>query len=131
MASLARQKWQMPSRESLGSGRSSLLGPPVDGAFSEAYGDYGYTLVLEADRTYLALHHQFDSVEAAIRDGVDIIPNVTNVRVFDKPQRTADTERGAELRTRIELLERLIEAYQNNELHQSSMDSSWPAESLP
>ena len=69
----------MPSRESLGSGRSSLLGPPVDGAFSEAYGDYGYTLVLEADRTYLALHHQFDSVEAAIRDGVDIIPNVTNV----------------------------------------------------
>ena len=121
----------MPSRESLGSGRSSLLGPPVDGAFSEAYGDYGYTLVLEADRTYLALHHQFDSVEAAIRDGVDIIPNVTSVRVFDKPQRTADTERGAELRTRIELLERLIEAYQNNELHQSSMDSSWPAESLP
>jgi hypothetical protein len=56
---------------------------------------------------------------------------VTNVRVFDKPQRTADTGRGAELRTRIELLERLIEAYQNNELHQSSMDSSWPAESLP
>jgi hypothetical protein len=31
------------------------------------------------------------------------------------------------LRTRIELLERLIEAYQNNE-HTSSMDSSWPAE---
>ena len=51
-------------------------------------------LVLEADRTYLALHHQFDSVEAAIRDGVDIIPNVTNVRVFDKPQRTADTSAG-------------------------------------
>ena len=103
----------------------------IDGAFSEAYGDYGYTLVLEADRTYLALHHQFDSVEAAIRDGVDIIPSVTNVRVFDKPQRTADTGRGAELRTRIELLERLIEAYQNNELHQSSMDGSWPAASLP
>jgi hypothetical protein len=50
---------------------------------------------------------------------------------FNALQRTADTERGAELRTRIELLERLIEAYQNNELHQSSMDSSWPAESLP
>ena len=97
----------------------------IDGAFSEAYGDYGYTLVLEADRTYLALHHQFDSVEAAIRDGVDIIPSVTNVRVFDKPKRTADTERGAEL------LERLIEAYQNNELHQSCMDGSWPAASLP
>jgi fructose-1,6-bisphosphatase-3 len=103
----------------------------IDGAFSEAYGDYGYTLVMEADRTYLALHHQFDSVEAAIRDGVDIIPSVTDVRVWDKPRRTADTERGVELRTRIKLLERLIEAYQNNELHQSSPDSSWRSDSLP
>ena len=42
----------------------------IDGAFSEAYGDHGYTLVLESDRTLLAKHHHFDSVEAAIRDGV-------------------------------------------------------------
>ena len=40
----------------------------IDGAFSEAYGDYGYTLVLEADRTFLARHHRFESVEAAIRE---------------------------------------------------------------
>lgn len=103
----------------------------IDGAFSEAYGDQGYTLVLEADRTCLALHHQFESVEAAIRDGVDIIPNVTDVRVWDTPRRTADTERGAELRTRIELLEQLIEAYQNNDLRQSSPDANWRSGALP
>ena len=88
----------------------------IDGAFSEAYGDHGYTLVLEADRTSLALHHHFESVEAAIRDGVDIIPSVTEVRVWDRARRMGDTERGAELRCHINLLERLIEAYRNNRL---------------
>jgi len=103
----------------------------IDGAFSEAYGDRGYTLVMEADRTCLALHHQFDSVEAAIRDGVDIIPSVTDVRVWDKLRRTSDTERGVELRTRIKLLERLIEAYQRNDLRQSPPESNWRPDSLP
>ena len=91
----------------------------IDGAFSEAYGDHGYTLVMEAERTFLALHHHFESVESAVRDGVDIVPSVTNVRVWEKLRRTADTERGAELRCRIELLERLIEAYRNNALRQT------------
>jgi fructose-1,6-bisphosphatase-3 len=92
----------------------------IDGAFSEAYGDHGYTLVLEADRTFLARHHHFESVEAAIRDGVDIIPSVSVVRTWPGPRRMADTERGAELRCEIELLERLIEAYRNNELRQGN-----------
>src|SRR6185503_9665847 len=35
----------------------------IDGAFSEAYGDKGYTLVLEAGRTALAQHHHFESVD--------------------------------------------------------------------
>ena len=91
----------------------------IDGAFSEAYGDHGYTLVLEADRTFLACHHHFESVEAAVRDGVDIIPSITEVRVADHPRRMADTERGAELRIEISLLERLIDAYRHNDLRQA------------
>lgn len=90
----------------------------IDGAFSEAYGDYGYTLVLEPDRIVLAQHSHFDSVEAAIRDGVDIVPKVQNIRVFESPRCTRDTERGQRIRYRIELLERLIEAYQTNRLHE-------------
>jgi fructose-1,6-bisphosphatase-3 len=94
----------------------------IDGAFSEAYGDRGYTLVLEADRTFLACHHRFESVEAAIRDGIDIIPQITVVRAWEKPRRMADTERGSQFRCAIELLERLVEAYRANELRQEMPD---------
>ena len=91
----------------------------IDGAFSEAYGDHGYTLVLEADRTFLAMHHHFDSVEAAVRDGVDIIPSTSVVRKWDRPRRVADTERGVELRAEIGLLERLVSAYRANRIRVS------------
>ena len=90
----------------------------IDGAFSEAYGDHGFTLVLEADRTVLAKHHHFESVGAAVRDGVDIVPSITAVREWDRPRRMADTERGDQFRCDIALLERLIELYRNNKLRQ-------------
>ncbi len=90
----------------------------IDGAFSEAYGDIGYTLVLEADRTLLATHHHFESVEAALRDGVDIVPSVSIIRMWPSPRRMADTERGKEFRSRIAMLQRLIEAYRNNDIRQ-------------
>jgi len=92
----------------------------IDGAFSEAYGDYGYTLVLEHNRTFLACHHHFESVEAAVRDGVDIIPSITTVRSWEQPRRMAETERGAEFRGEISLLDPLIWAYQHNALRQSA-----------
>jgi fructose-1,6-bisphosphatase-3 len=91
----------------------------IDGAFSEAYGDHGYTLVLESDRTVLAKHHHFESVEAAIRTGVDIVPSLSVIRSFDEPRRMSDTERGRRWRCEIAMLERLIEAYRNNDLRQA------------
>ncbi len=90
----------------------------IDGAFSAAYGDHGYTLVLEPERTFLAKHHHFESVEAAVKDGVDIIPEITEVRRWDKPRRVADTERGEEIRAQIALLQKLVEAYRGNDLRQ-------------
>ena len=90
----------------------------IDGAFSEAYGDYGYTLLLEPTRIVLAEHHHFESVDAAIRDGVDIIPNLQEIRVFDEPRRTRDTERGQRIGYRIQMLEELIQAYETNRLHE-------------
>ena len=91
----------------------------IDGAFSEAYGDHGYTLVLEAERTFIARHHHFESVAAAVRDGVDIIPTIAVVKEWDRPRRVSDTERGAGIRARIELLERLVQAYRTNELREA------------
>ena len=69
----------------------------IDGAFSEAYGDHGYTLVLEADRTFIGLHHHFESVDAAVREGVDIIPTIAVVR-NGTPRRVADTSAAREIR---------------------------------
>jgi fructose-1,6-bisphosphatase-3 len=88
----------------------------IDGAFSEAYGDHGYTLLIESERTALALHHHFESVEAAVKDGVDIIPTVTTVREYDAPRRVGAGERGDEIRAEIALLERLVGAYRRGAL---------------
>ena len=96
----------------------------IDGAFSEAYGDYGYTLVLEPNRIVLAEHHHFESVDAALADGIDIVPNVQEIRVFNKPRCMRDTERGQRIRYRQQMLERLIEAYQTNRLHEHSRRTS-------
>jgi fructose-1,6-bisphosphatase-3 len=91
----------------------------IDGAFSEAYGDHGFTLVLEPHRTFLAKHHHFESVEAAILKGADIIPSITVVREWEKPKRVTDSQRGRYLRQVISLLEELIEAYRSNEIPQT------------
>jgi fructose-1,6-bisphosphatase III len=88
----------------------------IDGAFSQAYGDHGYTLVLEPERTLLATHHHFDSVESAVREGKDIIPTVSVLRQWDPPRRIADTERGDEMRRAIAWLEQLVRAYKENRL---------------
>src|SRR5262249_36731935 len=66
--------------------KKSGLAVTIDGAFSEAYGDRGYTLVLDADRTYLAQHHHFESVEDAVLRGADIIPAVTDIETYDPPR---------------------------------------------
>jgi len=86
----------------------------IDGAFSEAYGDKGYTLILDANRTYLAQHHHFESVTDAITQGSDIIPKIEDVRVYENPRRVGDTEKGEEIRREIETIEQLIKAYREN-----------------
>jgi fructose-1,6-bisphosphatase-3 len=90
----------------------------IDGAFSQAYGDHGYTLVLEPERTFLAKHHHFESVEAAVRDGIDIIPEIMEVRNWETIRRTGDTERGEEIRGQMALLEQLVAAYRGHDLRQ-------------
>jgi fructose-1,6-bisphosphatase III len=88
----------------------------IDGAFSEVYGDKGFTLVLDADRTYLAQHHHFESVSEAITQGSDIIPKIHAMCLFDPPRRVADTEQGESLRHEIAALELLLQAYEDNVL---------------
>jgi fructose-1,6-bisphosphatase-3 len=88
----------------------------IDGAFSEAYGDYGYTLLVEPAGTFLALHHHFDQVEKAVRDGVDIIPQVSVIREEVEIPRRGDTEEAQEMAATRDLLERLVMAYRANQI---------------
>jgi fructose-1,6-bisphosphatase-3 len=96
--------------------KKSGLAVTIDGAFSEAYGDHGYTLVIDADRTYLAKHHHFESVEDAIDRGADIVPEIQTLRTFDPVRRVGDSAKGEELRGEMEGLRALVSAYRNHEI---------------
>ena len=98
--------------------RKLLLNKAEIAKIERKIGDKGYTLVLENDKTVLATHHRFESVDAAIRDGVDIVPSVSIIREYPKPRRMADTERGEQMKYEVAMLERLIEAYRSNFLSQ-------------
>jgi fructose-1,6-bisphosphatase-3 len=95
----------------------------IDGAFSEAYGDRGYTLILAPERIALAEHHHFESITEAITSGADIVPKVTNVREYNPPRTIADTEAGELLLQDITALERLVLAYQEGALPEHSNTS--------
>jgi len=88
----------------------------IDGAFSEAYGDRGYTLILSPEGDQLAEHHGFKDPISIVKSGEDIIPKMHDIRVYDQPRLVKDTEKGAEIRVQIEALEGLIEAYMSGEL---------------
>jgi fructose-1,6-bisphosphatase-3 len=81
----------------------------IDGAFAAAYGDKGFSLVLDAERMYLAQHHH-------VTPGADIIPTVSDVVVYDRPRTVGDTERGDELRGEIVAVRELIAAFDANQI---------------
>jgi fructose-1,6-bisphosphatase-3 len=99
--------------------KRSRLAVTIDGAFSEAYGDRGYTLILAPERIALAEHHHFASISDAITSGADIVPKVSNLRVYNPPRLIADTEEGEALRQDIAALEKLLLAFQEGVLIES------------
>ncbi|MBK6313408.1 MAG: fructose-bisphosphatase class III [Blastocatellia bacterium] len=105
------EKGESPVKES---GRAVT----IDGAFSEAYGDRGYTLVIRAGRIYLAQHHHFESVSDAITTGADIVPTIEEIRSWETLRTVGDTEAGTNIRGEIAVLERLVEAFRDNLLRE-------------
>jgi fructose-1,6-bisphosphatase-3 len=86
----------------------------IDGAFAAAYGDKGFSLVLDAQRIYLAQHHHFESAEAAVTRNADIVPTVSDVAVHARLRTVGDTETGDEIRAEIAVLEELLRAFEAN-----------------
>jgi len=95
----------------------------IDGAFSRAYGDHGYTLILDAEGITLARHHHFDSVEEAVKEGTEIIPEVRTIRRYERALTQAETEEGRMAEDRIGLLEKLLLAYRENLIAPSGLDA--------
>ncbi|MFC5049500.1 fructose-bisphosphatase class III [Rubritalea spongiae] len=90
----------------------------IDGAFSEAYGDRGYTLILSENGEYLAEHHGFKDPRSAVRTGEDIIPTVRKIRSYESVRLNKDTEKGKAIRQQIKALDDLIEAYEDGEINE-------------
>ncbi|TMQ13604.1 MAG: fructose-1,6-bisphosphatase [Deltaproteobacteria bacterium] len=86
----------------------------IDGAFAAAYGDKGFSLVLDAQRIYLAQHHHFESAEAAVTRHADIVPTVSDVAVHERPRTVGDTEIGDAIRAEIAVLEELVRGFEAN-----------------
>jgi len=86
----------------------------IDGAFAAAYGDKGFSLVLDAHRMYLAQHHHFESVDAAVGEGADIVPTVSDVQIYERPRTVGETEKGDQLRAEIAAIEELVHAFEHN-----------------
>lgn len=84
----------------------------IDGAFSAAYGDRGYTLVIRPDRVDLAEHAPFPGVDAAIDSGADIVPTIQTIKRYAPSRTVADTQAGEETRRTIADLYDLVRAYQ-------------------
>jgi fructose-1,6-bisphosphatase-3 len=90
----------------------------IDGAFAAAYGDKGFSLVLDAHRMYLAQHHHFESVDAAVGRGADIVPTVSDVQVYGRPRTVGDTEIGDQLRAEIDALRELVRAFEGGAIRE-------------
>ena len=87
----------------------------IDGGFSKAYqketGIAGYTLIYNSYGLILAAHEPFESTEAAIEKESDIHSESTIVKRVESRKLVGDTDVGRQLRTKIQDLEMLLEAY--------------------
>ena len=89
----------------------------IDGGFSRAYhketGIAGYTLVYHSRGFQLVQHEPFTSAADAVESGTDIISTMQIVEMSSHRMLVADTDKGAELRTQIEDLHKLLYAYRH------------------
>mmetsp|Transcript_4367 Transcript_4367/g.10678 ORF Transcript_4367/g.10678 Transcript_4367/m.10678 type:complete len:702 (-) Transcript_4367:941-3046(-) len=81
----------------------------IDGAFSQAYGDYGYTLVIDprSGKSLLAEHHHTE-------DAFDVVPKTRCIKEFHNLTSMHEVTVANE----IAMLEKLVLAYESNKVPQ-------------
>lgn len=89
----------------------------IDGGFSKPYqsqtGIAGYTLVYHSRGMSLVEHQPFTSTEEAIRNGSDIKSTRHLVETLTERIYVRDTDKGRDIRQRIESLRKLLVAYRS------------------
>jgi len=94
----------------------------IDGGLSKAYqsetGIAGYTLVSNSHQIFLAEHEPFTSVRDSVKHNADIHSRTIPIRDFARRKKISDTDTGAEIRERIEELEKLLGAYRKGIIEQ-------------
>ena len=89
----------------------------IDGGMSRAYqpvtGIAGYTLIFSSHELSLVAHQPFESTASAISAEQDVHAVQSVVKKMPQRLLIADTDKGEELRERIQDLTTLIEAYQS------------------
>ena len=92
----------------------------IDGGYSKAYqgetGIAGYTLIFNSRSLRLVQHEPFESREAAVRQGMDIISETEVVEFTERRKLVRDTDIGCELRSQIDDLKQLLKAYRSGQL---------------
>ena len=88
----------------------------IDGAFSEAYGDYGYTLVMGPSGIRLAEHSHFESIENFLNCDDDMIPKLRELREHSPSRTIADTHEGHDIHSQLCSLNQLLQAYRSGEV---------------
>lgn len=87
----------------------------IDGGFSKAYhettGIAGYTLTNNSRGMMLVTHEPFESLQSAIENEVDILPTTVYTKSYKKRCFVNETDIGSELRSSIESLHLLLDAY--------------------
>ncbi|MDF2486817.1 MAG: fructose 1,6-bisphosphatase [Herbinix sp.] len=95
----------------------------IDGGLSRAYqkktGIAGYTLINNSYGLQLVSHSPFDNTEEAIQEELDIVSSTMVVENEVLRKHVGDTDIGAELKSSICDLEKLIEAYRKGRIKES------------
>ena len=97
----------------------------IDGGFSKAYqpetGIAGYTLVYHSRGFELVQHEPFSSKEDAVNLGTDIKSTRSLVELTNHRMHVKDTDIGTELKSQIEDLKELLEAYRSGDLKERNL----------
>ena len=92
----------------------------IDGAFSEAYGDHGYTLVMGANAIRLAQHSHFESIDNFLDCDEDMIPKLRDLRTYSKTRTLGETHESHDMEAQLCALNSLLQAYLSGEAEEGA-----------